>query len=66
MASSIFCCSNGWIAEKMKNNQNRSPIDMGLSFWHRRYQSRARLRPGSRLGSAVRIGPAAGQARIPL
>src|ERR1700730_11269157 len=52
MASSIFCCSNGWIAEKMKNNQNRSPIDMGLSFWHRRYQSRARLRPGSRLGSA--------------
>ena len=33
MASSIFCRNIGWIAEKMKNNQNRSPIDMELSFW---------------------------------
>src|SRR5260370_36904993 len=30
----------------------------------RRDQRRARLRPGSRLCSAVRIGPAGGQARI--
>jgi hypothetical protein len=34
MASSIRCRSIGWIAENMKNNQNSSPIDMELSFWH--------------------------------
>jgi hypothetical protein len=32
MASSIFCCNIGWIAENMKKSQIRSPIDMEPSY----------------------------------
>jgi hypothetical protein len=33
MASSICCFNIGWIAEKMKKSQKRSPIDIERS-WH--------------------------------
>src|SRR3979411_3346358 len=32
MASSIFCCNIGWIAENMKKSQIRSPNDMKSSY----------------------------------